>query len=84
MILGLVFLVVMTFVGGFGAFVELVGLCWRARAFVGVPAYVSSAVLARETLEDCHDFTSFTSSGAAGLSVSSLCIFPERYVFRIP
>ena len=52
MIPGLVFLVVMTFVWGFGAFVELVGLCWRAKAFVGVPAYVPAAILARESFED--------------------------------
>ena len=40
------------FVGGFGAFVERVSVGWRTGAFVGVPAYVPSAVLAGESFED--------------------------------
>lgn len=52
MISGLVFLVVMTSVGGLGAFVELVSVCWGAWAFVGVPWNVSVAVLAREAFND--------------------------------
>ncbi len=40
------------FVGGFGAFVELVSVCWRAGALVSVPADVSSAVFAGESFEE--------------------------------